>query len=214
MPDSGWQGPRLGPCPAQARIYQGCAEARSSNRAGPSIGISEAPPGGPSHASRAPRTPTPARATHRCARSALETREAKAGPCAPATRSVVRHAAFALRAGRSVCCCGRYRGDDAPLSWRWYSSASKCPSDFTINPSAPNVQRSWPERWTARPVPPGPVLVPVQVQWNTVASGSSRSASSRIRMSGNAAMYERAVSTMAARPTEAEPFTTSEPCSA
>ena len=55
-------------------------------------------------------------------------------------------------------------------------------------------------------LPPGPVLVPVNVQWNAVASGRGSSLSKVTIMSGNVVMNACASLAIAARPTAGGPL--------
>jgi hypothetical protein len=66
--------------------------------------------------------------------------------------------------------------------------------DTATSPSAPKVHSSRPEIRTAAPVPPGPVFVPVNVQWYSTVSSLKTTSSMITSMSGNASMNERAAS--------------------
>src|SRR6516225_8609978 len=58
-----------------------------------------------------------------------------------------------------------------------YSAASKLPCDEAIKPSCPNCHFSKPLMRTLWPVPPGPVFVPMSVQWYSASLLRTRSSS-------------------------------------
>src|SRR4029077_4524508 len=91
------------------------------------------------------------------------------------------------------------------VSWRWYSASSKCPLDSAISPSAPIRHSSYPLIRTALPVPPGPVLAPMSVQWYVgwLLFASRRSIFTTI--SGKAVMKPCAASVIAALPIDGLP---------
>jgi hypothetical protein len=76
------------------------------------------------------------------------------------------------------------------------------------------VHSSEPVMQTNLNVPPGPMLVPVHIQWKTGSSPTQSIRSNFTTMSGKALMHDFAVAAIAALPVDGGPlFTTSEPSS-
>jgi hypothetical protein len=96
-------------------------------------------------------------------------------------------------------------------SWRWYSALSNCPCDSAISPSSRIFHFSNPLNRTRLPVPPGPVFVPINVQWYGAQSLSIRTSSICNSISGNALMNPCATSAISPRPAASAPLTLSEP---